>query len=70
MSSNIKVLMHTAHSKEGSRMFMHFVFHGTAHSPMGKAPNQAQSELKQTRTGHQGKAIYVNTAAQTTLVKT
>ena len=31
--------------------------------------NQAQNELKLRRIRHQGKAIYVNTAAQITLVK-
>ena len=50
-------------------MFMYVVMHGAAQIPVWKARNQAQIELKQTRIGHQGKAIYVNTAAQITLVK-
>ena len=35
----------------------------------GKAQNQAQHELKQKCLGRQGKAIYLNAAAQMTLVK-
>ena len=50
-------------------MFMYVVLHGAAQIPVWKARNQAQIELKQTRIGHQGKAIYVNTAAQIMLVK-
>ena len=50
-------------------MFMYVVLHGAAQIPVWKARNQAQIELKQTRIGHQGKAIYVNTATQMTLVE-
>ena len=33
---------------------MYIVLHGTAQTPVGKAQNQAQNELKQTRIGHHG----------------
>ena len=49
-------------------MIMYVVLHRAAQIPVGKAQNQAQNELKQKCLGKQGKAIYVNTAAQMTLV--
>ena len=49
-------------------MLMYVVLHGNAQTPVGKAQN-TQNELKQKCLLKQGKAIYVNTAAQMTLVE-
>ena len=53
MSLNIQVLVNNI--KEGTRMFMHFVLHGIARIPVGKAQVQAQNEPRQTLIEHQGK---------------
>ena len=53
MSLNIQVLVNNI--KEGTRMFMHFVLHGIARIPVGKAQVQARNEPKQTLLEHQGK---------------
>ena len=67
MSLSIHVAM--KHTNKGTRMLMYVAFQGTAQIPLGKAKNQPQNEFQQACIRHQAQAIYVNTAAQISLVE-
>ena len=67
ISSNIHVVLTKHQGRNTSAYVCCFAWDSSNSSVESSKPSS--NELKRTRVGHQDKAIYVNTAAQITLVK-
>ena len=67
ISSNIHVLL-AKHQGRNAYVYVCCFAWDSSNSSVGSV-KPSSNELKQTQIGHQDKAIYVNTAAQITLVK-